>query len=82
MTKTKPKNIPEHLVQQALECAIETGRTQEDEKRFALIEALLRDALGQDHGVWRWRVPFPARYQMGGDHRAALCRSEFYRHFL
>jgi|SRR5262245_6406088 len=46
--KTGPVNISAHFIQQALDCAIETGRTEEDEKRFAMIEALLRDALGQD----------------------------------
>jgi hypothetical protein len=28
---------------------------------IARIEALLRDALGQEHGVWEWRVKQRAR---------------------
>jgi hypothetical protein len=32
------------------------GRTERDEALLGYIEALLRDASGQKHGVWRWRV--------------------------
>ncbi len=32
------------------------GHTPEMERRMAVIEAKLRDVLGQDHGVWRWRA--------------------------
>jgi hypothetical protein len=45
------------LIEEAIYVALDLGETPEDEARFALIEALLRDALGQNHGVWRWRVP-------------------------
>jgi len=45
-----------NLIQQAIWQAVDGGLTRKDEQHFARIEALLRDALGQDHGVWRWRV--------------------------
>ena len=32
------------------------GRTGRDEEYLGRIEAIARDALGQNHGVWRWRV--------------------------
>jgi len=40
----------------ALHFAIAQGSSPKDEERFATIEAILRDALGQNHGVWEWRV--------------------------
>jgi hypothetical protein len=43
------------LIERACDLAVDRGRTRRDEWRFARIEALLRDALGQTHGVWRWR---------------------------
>jgi hypothetical protein len=45
-----------NLIQQAIGHAVDGGQTRKDEQHFARIEAMLRDALGQDHGVWRWRV--------------------------
>jgi hypothetical protein len=41
------------LIQQAIDVSLDGGKTSGDERRLALIEALLRDALGQEHGVWR-----------------------------
>jgi hypothetical protein len=46
----------DELIEQAINDTIQAGDTEDDEERFAHIEALLRDALGQSHGVWRWRV--------------------------
>jgi hypothetical protein len=46
-----------YLIRQAIEVASNPGETPKDDACLALIKALLRDALGQDHGVWRWRVP-------------------------
>jgi predicted transcriptional regulator len=43
-------------IQRALDLSVQAGKTPEDEERFAEIEASLRDALQQKHGVWRWRV--------------------------
>lgn len=37
--------------------AMTTGDSPHAEAALAEIEALARDALGQSHGVWRWRVP-------------------------
>lgn len=49
----------DHLESIELACSIASnrGQTQKDNEYLALIEGLLRDALGQDHGVWNWRVP-------------------------
>jgi hypothetical protein len=44
------------LIRKAIDLAIQAGETLPDEQRFARIEALLRDALGEKHGVWQWRV--------------------------
>ena len=44
-------------IERAIDATINTGCTNRDEALLAVIEALLRDALGQNHGVWRWRVP-------------------------
>jgi len=46
----------DQLIQKAVYAAMDPGETPKHSERFALIEALLRDALGQDHGVWRWRA--------------------------
>jgi hypothetical protein len=54
-----------HLIRQAIEVASNRGKTSDDEANLALIEALLRDALGQDHGVWRGRVPHEFRPEDG-----------------
>ena len=48
-------------IQAAIDQAIDRGQTPQDEMRFAQIEALLRDFLGQSHGVWRWRVGLKKR---------------------
>jgi hypothetical protein len=53
--------IDRNLIEQALDKACASGETAEDEDRFAFIEATLRDALGEYHGVWRWRCPGPNR---------------------
>ena len=45
------------LIRLALDAASNPGHTARDEALLALIEALLRDVLGQQHGVWNWRVP-------------------------
>jgi hypothetical protein len=56
----KPRLVSEadrnRLIQEALDCAMNPGRTVRDEILLGTIEALLRDALGHDHGVWNWRV--------------------------
>jgi hypothetical protein len=46
----------DQLIRRAIWVACSPGGTRKDEEKLALIEAFLRDALGQDHGVWRWRV--------------------------
>jgi hypothetical protein len=56
MTASCP--IDRNLIQQAIEVATDRrGDTPRDEQKLALIEALLCEALSQDHGAWRWRVP-------------------------
>ena len=45
------------LIRRALDVACNSGESAKDEAKLAIIEALLRDAFGHDHGVWRWRVP-------------------------
>jgi hypothetical protein len=45
-----------NLIIAAIDTSLSGGQTPKDEERRAYIEAVLRDALGQNHGVWRWRV--------------------------
>jgi hypothetical protein len=44
------------MVQKALDIVMETGKTLHEEVAMAHVEAILRDTLGQKHGVWDWRV--------------------------
>jgi hypothetical protein len=53
----KAKPVDWELVQRALDISVNPGQTPRDDALLAMIEALLRDALGENHGVWRWRVP-------------------------
>jgi hypothetical protein len=48
--------VTKELIEFALECASNRAETAQDEIYLATIEALLRDALEQKHGVWDWRV--------------------------
>jgi hypothetical protein len=49
--------VPDKLmIIKAIHLAMSRGDTARDEDILARIEALLRDALGQDHGVWNWRL--------------------------
>jgi hypothetical protein len=61
MRRPKPKNHDqrEELIQEAIKWASNPGEGFKDEWKLAHIEALLRDALGQKHGVWKWRVGIP-----------------------
>jgi hypothetical protein len=62
--KTQAEKKRDELIEQACDLAVDPGRTPRDEWRFARIEALLRDALGQSHGVWRWRCDEKYREEM------------------
>ena len=43
-------------IQDAINIVIKIGHTTHDELRLAAVEAMLRDALGQSHGLRRWRL--------------------------
>lgn len=56
-TETVVKKLMERaLVEKVVAMSSNKFEDPKVEEFFALIEAMGRDLLGQEHGVWRWRV--------------------------
>jgi hypothetical protein len=56
MAKTTDIEVMRRALMRISGIASNAGRTERDEEFFGTIEAIARDALGQSHGVWEWRL--------------------------